>query len=203
MAIKLYENPISANARKVRLLAAELEIPLERVILDFRTGDFRSPEHLARNPNGKVPTLDHDGFVLWESGAILKYLAAQRPGRGLAPSDPQEQALLDQWLLWFTAHVEPALNQILQERRIKPFMGQPGNDPTLLGEAERALDRFLPILDRQLADKEYILGKLGVVDFTAAAMLDMAPALQLDLGRYLNLTAWLTRMQSRPYWKDA
>jgi glutathione S-transferase len=203
MAIKLYENPISANARKVRLLAAELEIPLERVILDFRTGDFRSPEHLARNPNGKVPTLDHDGFVLWESGAILKYLAAQRPGRGLAPSDPREQALLDQWLLWFTAHVEPALNQILQERRIKPFMGQPGNDPTLLGEAERALDRFLPILDRQLADKEYILGKLGVVDFTAAAMLDMAPALQLDLGRYLNLTAWLTRMQSRPYWKDA
>jgi glutathione S-transferase len=203
MSIKLYENPMSANARKIRLLAAELGIPLERVTLDFRKGDFRSPEYLARNPNGKVPTLEHDGFVLWESGAILKYLAAQRPERGMAPSDAREQALIDQWLLWFTAHVEPAVSQILQERRIKPFMGQPGNDPTLVGEAQGALDRFLPILDRQLADKEYIAGKLGVVDFSAAAMLDMAPALQIDLGRYSNLNAWLGRMQARPYWKDA
>jgi glutathione S-transferase len=203
MAIKLYENPMSANARKVRLLAAELGIALERVTLDFRKGDFRSPEYLARNPNGKVPTLDHDGFVLWESGAILRYLAAQRPERGMTPSDPREQAVIDQWLLWFTAHLEPAVNQILMERLIKPFMGQPGNDPTILGEAQSALDRFLPILDRQLAGREYITGKLGVVDFAAAAMLDMAPTVQIDLGRYANLTAWLGRMQARPYWKDA
>jgi glutathione S-transferase len=203
MAIKLYENSMSANARKVRLLAAELGIPLERVTLDFRKGEFRSPEYLARNPNGKVPTLDHDGFVLWESAAILRYLAAQRPERGLAPSNPRDQALLDQWLFWFTAHVEPALNQLLMERMIKPFMGQPGNDPTILGEAQSALDRFLPILERQLADKEYILGKLGIVDFAAAPMLDMAPAVQLDLGRYANLTAWLGRMQGKAYWKDA
>ncbi|HWN68598.1 MAG TPA: glutathione S-transferase family protein [Haliangium sp.] len=202
MPIKLYENPMSANARKVRLLAAELGIPLERVTLDFRTGDFRSPEYLARNPNGKVPTLDHDGFVLWESGAILKYLAAQRPERGLVPSDPREQAITDQWLLWFTAHLEPAINQILQERRIKPFRGQPGNDPTLIGEAQSALDRFLPILDRQLAGKEYIVGKLGIVDFVVAPVLDMAPALQIDVDRYANLTAWLARMQGRSYWKD-
>jgi len=172
------------------------------VTLDFRTGDFRSPEYLARNPNGKVPTLDHDGFVLWESGAILKYLAAQRPERGLVPSDPREQAITDQWLLWFTAHLEPAINQILQERRIKPFRGQPGNDPTLIGEAQSALDRFLPILDRQLAGKEYIVGKLGIVDFVVAPVLDMAPALQIDVDRYANLTAWLARMQGRSYWKD-
>ena len=203
MTIKLYENPMSANARKVRLLAAELGIPLERVALDFRTGDFRSPEYLAKNPNGKVPTLDHDGFVIWESGAILKYLAAQRPERGLAPSDPREQAQIDQWLLWFVAHVEPAVNQILLERRIKPFMGQAGNDPTILSEAQSALDRFLPILDRQLAGKEYIVGKPSVVDFAVAPMLDMAPMLQIDLDRYTNVTAWLARMQAKAYWKDA
>jgi glutathione S-transferase len=203
MAIKLYENPMSSHARKVRLLAAELDIPLERVSLDFRKGELRSPEHLARNPNGKVPTMDHDGFVLWESAAILGYLAAQRPERGLMPSGLKERALLDQWLFWFTAHVEPAMQQMLMERMIKPFLGQPGNDPTILGEAQSALDRFLPILDRQLADNEYITGKLSVLDFTAAPTLDLAPAVQLDLGPYANLTAWLGRMQSKPYWKDA
>lgn len=203
MAIRLYENPVSANARKVRLLAAELGLLLERVTLDFRKGEFRSPEHLARNPNGKVPTLDHDGFVLWESAAILRYLAAQRPERDLARSNPREQAQVDQWLFWFTAHVEPAMTQVLMERMIKPFMGQPGNDPTILGEAQSALDRFLPILDRQLVDREYIVGKLSIVDFAAAPVLDMAPAVQLDLGRHVNLSAWLGRMQSKPYWKDA
>jgi glutathione S-transferase len=203
MTITLYENPMSSNARKVRLLAAELDLPLERVTLDFRKGELRSPEHLARNPNGKIPTLDHDGFVVWESAAILRYLAAQRPERGLVPSDAREQALLDQWLFWYTAHLEPPVHQILVERVIKSLLGQPGNDPTILAAAQSELDRFLPILERQLGDNEYILGKLSVLDFAAAPTLDMAPALQIDLGHYANLTAWLGRMQSKPYWKEA
>jgi glutathione S-transferase len=99
--------------------------------------------------------------------------------------------------------VEPATQQILLERMIKPLLGQPGNDPTILGEAQSALDRFLPILDRQFADNEYIIGKLSVLDFVVAPTLDLAPAMQLDLGPYANLSAWLGRMQSKPYWKDA
>lgn len=203
MAFKLYENRMSANARKVRLLAAELDIPLECVELDFRTGDFRKPEYLAKNPNGKVPTLEHDGFVVWESAAILRYLAAQRPERGLTPSTPAEQARIDQWLFWFVAHLEQALDHILHERLIKPMMGQPGNDPTILGAAQAGIERFMPILDRQLAGNEYIAGKLSVVDFAAAPILELAPMMQLDLGPYANVTAWLARLATRPYWKSA
>ncbi len=202
MAIKLYEVPPSPNARKVRLLAAELGIPLERVTLDFQKGETRSPEYLAKNPNGKVPTLDDDGFLLWESAAILKHLAAKRPERGLAPSDPRENALVDQWLFWWSCHVEPALSQLLQERRIKPFLGKPGNDPSIVALAEASLDRFLPVLDKQLESKEHILGKLSVVDFAVGAALDAAPTLKVDLARYPNVTAWLERMQAKPYWKQ-
>src|SRR5262249_45870250 len=100
MTITLYDIHLSPHARKVRLLAAELDIPLNKVTRDPRTGETRTPEYLAKNPNGRVPTLEEDGFVLWESPAILKYLAAKRPERALCGADPKTQALVDQWMCW-------------------------------------------------------------------------------------------------------
>src|SRR3954465_11172659 len=76
MTIKLYGFGRSPNVRKVSLLAAALDIPLTHVTLDFNKREFHSPEYLAKNPNGKIPTIDDDGFILWESAAILRYLAA-------------------------------------------------------------------------------------------------------------------------------
>src|SRR6202163_5125840 len=94
MPIKLYDSKISPYARKVRLAAAELEIPLEKIPLDFQKGEPQKPEYRAMNPNGKVPTIDDDGFVLWESIAILKYLAGKKPG--LLPADARGVAHADQ-----------------------------------------------------------------------------------------------------------
>src|SRR5262245_21356656 len=93
MPIKLYNSKVSPYARKVRLIAAELSLPIEKVELDFLKGDPRKPEYLAMNPNGKVPTIDDDGFVLWESIAILKYLA-EKKGK-LLPSDARGRAEAD------------------------------------------------------------------------------------------------------------
>src|SRR5262245_36852090 len=89
MTITLYDMHASPHARKVRLLAAELGIPLETIARDPRKGETRSPEYLAKNPNGRVPVLEEDGFVLWESLAILRYLAAKRPERALGGGDPK------------------------------------------------------------------------------------------------------------------
>ena len=204
MTIKLYGFGGSPNVRKVSLLAAALDIPLTHVTLDFTKGEFRSPEYLAMNPNGKVPTVDDDGFVLWESGAILRYLAAKRPERGLVPSDPFEQAHLDQWLFWWSAHLEPALDRLVYERRVKPlFLGLPDIDPSIVAEAEAVLERFLPVLDGQLAGKEYVLGKLSIVDFAASPRLDGAATLEVDLSRYHNITAWLEGMRAKSYWEGA
>gem|GEM_PF-3334318 len=95
MTITLYDVQPSPHARKVRLLAAELGIKLTKVACDPRIGETRTAEYLAKNPNGRVPTLEDDGFVLRESPAILKYLAAKRPDRALGGSDPKAQALVD------------------------------------------------------------------------------------------------------------
>ena len=96
------------------------------------------------------------------------------------------------------------MERLTYERRIKPFLGQPGNDPSIVAEVEAALDRFLPILDAQLSGKENILGKLSVVDFAVSPWLEVAPTfLQVDLGDYPHLLDWLKRMQEKPYWKQA
>ncbi|HEX7006971.1 MAG TPA: glutathione S-transferase family protein [Alphaproteobacteria bacterium] len=204
MSLTLYEGAVSPNARKVRLVAAELDLPLRRVSLSFAKGDMRSPEYLAKNPNGTIPTLEDDGLVLWESAAIMRYLASKRPERGLVPADPRGRALLDQWLFWWTAQPEAALMRLVSERLIKPFLGQPGNDAAIIGDVEAVLRRFLPVLDRQLAERDFIVGQLSVVDFAAGAWLDVAPdTLRVDIAPYDSIAAWLSRLRAKPYWANA
>jgi glutathione S-transferase len=203
MAIRLYDAQRSPNARKVRLLAAELDIPLERVPLDFVKGELRTHEYLAKNPNGKVPTLEDDGFLIWESAAILRYLAEKRPERGLMPSDPKRRALVDQWLFWWTSHPEAALLNLVVERLVKPFLGQPGNDPSIVGAATAELERFLPILDARLSDREFIVDDLSIVDFAIAPWLESAQRLDVPVERFTHVSRWLGRMQAKPYWADA
>lgn len=166
MTITLYDMPESPHARKVRLLAAELGIPLNCVRCDPRTGETRSPDYLAKNPNGKVPTLVEDDFVLWESPAILKYLATKHPERKLAGSDAKQAARIDQWLFWWGCGAEAAIDALAWELLIKPkVLNLPGNDPGIIADAYARINRFLPVLDKQLADREFIIGPLSIADF--------------------------------------
>jgi len=202
MQIKLYDGQRSPNARKVRLLCAELAITVEKVSPDFQKGELRSPEFLELNPNGKIPVIDDDGFVIWESGAILKYLAKKRPEAGLIPLDPKGLARLDQWMFWWSGHVEPAFLTIVVEKLVKPFLKQGGNDEKLIAEGTAQLARFLPVLESEARDRKFLLGEQCVFDFQVAPWLEAATGLGIDLEPYPNLRAWLERMQQKPYWKD-
>jgi glutathione S-transferase len=200
MPIKLYDSKVSPYARKVRLVAAELGLPIETIAVDFQKGDPRKPEYLAMNPNGKVPVIDDDGFVLWESIAILKYLAGKKGA--LLPADARGRAEADQWMFWWANHPEPAIELLIYELVLKPFFGKAGNDASIIAEAHALLDRYLPVLDKRLAGKDYVMGKLSVVDFAIAPPLELASRrLSVDLGKYPNINAWLARLQAKPYWK--
>ena len=161
MTITLYDMPKSPHARKVRLLAAELGIPLNCVRRDPRIGETRSPDYLAKNPNGKVPTLVEDDFVLWESPAILKYLAAKHPETQARRHRRQARLPVDQWLFWWGCGPEAAIDALVWELLIKPkVLKQPGNDPGIIADAHTRINRFLPVLDKQLAGRDYIVGPL-------------------------------------------
>jgi glutathione S-transferase len=202
MPLTLYDMRDSPHARKVRLLAAELGLPLVKVARDPRKGETRSRDYLAMNPNGRVPVLDDDGFIVWESPAILKYLAAKHPERGLGGTDAKQAALVDQWLFWWAAGPEAAMDALAWELLIKPnVLRQPGNDPGIVADARARLARFLPVLNRQLDGREYVIGPLSVVDFAIGPRFDRAPApLSVDVAPYPNIAAWHERLRAKPYW---
>ena len=91
------------------------------------------------------------------------------------------------------------------EMLIKPkVLNKPGNDPGIIADARARLARFLPVLDKQLEGRDYVLGRLTVVDFLIGPRLDTAPAiLGIDLSPYKDINAWVERLCARPYWKDA
>jgi glutathione S-transferase len=205
MTITLYHLRESPHARKVRLLAAELGIPLDLIDRDPRIGETRAPDYLALNPNGRVPTLKDGDFCLWESAAILKYLAAKAPERGLGGHDAASQALIDQWLFWWVGGPETGIDMLAWETLIKPrVLKQPGNDPGVIAEARARIDRFFPVLDRQLERRDYITGELSIADFAAGPRFDRAPALlKIDMAPYPAIQAWHERLRKRPYWETA
>jgi glutathione S-transferase len=90
---------MSGNSRRALLVATHLDVPLERVVVDLPKGEQRGAPHLRRNPNGRVPVLEDDGLVLWESRAIMQYLADKTPGQTLLPTDARGRAAnLRTWL---------------------------------------------------------------------------------------------------------
>jgi glutathione S-transferase len=95
--MKLYQFPFSPNCQKVVALAHEVGTPLELATVDLFKGEARTPAMLAKNPNGKLPILEDGDFVLWESRAMLAYLAAKAGRADLAPTTPRERAEVDRW----------------------------------------------------------------------------------------------------------
>ena len=191
------------NGKKIPIALAELELPYELHVIDFAKKQQKSAAFLALNPNGKIPVLDDDGFVLYESAAILKYLARKKPDLGLVPLDPKGIARLDQWLFWWAAHLESAIFSLTIEKFIKPFLGEEGNDASICKEASKNVDRYLPILEKELGDRKFLLGDQTIFDFDCAPWLELAPGVGIDMSKYPGLQAWLGRMQQKPYWKDA
>jgi glutathione S-transferase len=199
MSLILYDSEHSVYARRVRLLAAELGLPLERRTLQYFKGEFVTPEYLAKNPTGRVPTLDDDGFFVWESVAIVKYIASLVPERGMSPTSPRQQAVIDQWLFWFVSHPAGAVTSLAQELLVKPRKGEPGHDPGIVAAAHAQLDRALPVLEKQLEGHNFILGDLSVVDFVVAPQIEALPVVKIDTAPFPNTNAWVKRMQAKPY----
>src|SRR5262249_47930265 len=160
--MKLYSFPISPNGKRVRICAGELSLPLDVTHLDFAKGEQRTPEYLALNPMGKVPTISDGEFALWESAAILCHLAAERPG-ALWPNDARAQAHLLQWLFFCSCHLDPHFTTLVVERFIKARRGLPA-DEARVAYAHEQLARFLAVVEQQLAAHEFMTGAFGLAD---------------------------------------
>src|SRR5690348_10674288 len=139
MTIKLHVFPLSPRAFKVLFAANHLGIDYEMAFVDLPRQAQKMPGYAALNPNKRMPVLEDDGFVLWESNAILFYLAAKSGDRTLWPADLKGQADVLRWMTWEAAHWTPACIPLAYERVVKGMAGGGGPD---LAVIEKALPEF-------------------------------------------------------------
>lgn len=123
----------------------------------------------------------------------------------MSGATPEDQARVNQWLFWWVGGPEPAIDALAWEQFVKPkVLNQPGNDPGIVADAHARIARFLPVLDRQLEGRDYIIGPLSIVDFLIGPRLERSPAiLKFDVTPYRNIATWLGRLCAKPYWSTA
>jgi glutathione S-transferase len=200
--MKLYDFAFSPNCRKVRAVAYELEVFLESVHVDLVKGGSRTPAFLAMNPNGRVPVLVDDDFVLFESTAILRYLSGKK-GCALVPTTLRGQADVDRWLAWQLAHLGPAMSKVAFERIVKKLTGQGAPDEAAIAAGSAEFAKLTALLDGALETRDYLAETLSLADFALASHYSLASMCGLDIAPYPRVHAWLARMLGRDSMKRA
>jgi glutathione S-transferase len=192
--LKLYGGTKN-RGRRCYWLAKELGLEIEAVEIDLAAGQHKSPDFLKLNPNGQVPVLDDDGFILYESLAINLYLA-KKQGGPLAGVSPQEDALFIQWSLWVANEIEPLLIEILQHRIMLP---EGERDTARADQAWQRLQKPLAVLEQTLTDRDTLVGnRFTVADLNVSIVMSLINRLGLDITRYPNVRAWLDSCLGRP-----
>lgn len=201
--MKLYINKLSPNVRRVRLTAAVLHLDLEEITLDFTKGEHKTPEYVALNPNGAVPTLTDGDFVLTESRAIMQYLASKKPEAGLLPRDEQARADVTRWQFWDCAHFSPQVGTLVFQRMLKPMFGMGEPDAPKIEEALANIQRYGAVLNQHLVGKSYVVGNtLTLADLTLASTLMYAKQVELALEAFPAVQSWFGRITELDAWKQ-
>lgn len=194
--LKIWGRTNSINVQKVLWCCGELNIPHERIDAGLQYGVNNTLEYKAMNPNGLVPTIDDDGFVLWESQAIVRYLARKHGLGTLCPADPKACADADRWMDWNATAVWPDLRPIFWNLiRISAEK----RDLTLVKSSRDKLAKTFGILDAQLAGRDYVTGKtLTMGDIPLGTAVVRWFRMPIEREAYRNLDAYYKRLQSRP-----
>jgi len=200
--MKLYSIHNSNNCRRVNATVAHLGLSLEIVEPNLQ-GDMKKPEYLALNPNGKVPTLVDGDFSLWESRAIMQYLASKKPGNTLWPNDPKRQADIARWQFWEASHLSKGTGAFSFEKLFKPMFLKQQPDPAALAAGEKEFHLFAPVLNAQLETRKFIVGnEVTLADFSVGACFSFAEPSGLPWGDYGHIRAWWARLGEIPAWKS-
>lgn len=201
--MKLYGFPPSPNTRKVLAVSHHIDVPLEFSLVDLRKGDQRKPEYLAMNPCSRTPTLVDGDFVLWESNAIMQYVAGKKANT-LWPENARARADICRWQCWQLAHLSQGTGTLTWENVVKKMMTGGDPDPNEVKKGEDAIRRDGAIMDGQLAKRPYLVGNSPTLaDFAVAAHLAHAPAAKMPIDSFKNLLAWLARIDALPAWQKS
>lgn len=169
---------ITPNNRKVEAFIKHFDLDIEIHQVNFRKRENKTDEYLAMNPMGKVPLLVDGDLNLWESNAILTYLATVYPETKTLPTDPKGRADVDRWLHWQSCHLMQAMGAL-----------KSGEETDL-----ETVKPLYKVLDIQLQDKDYVCGQLSVADFALGAYTLTKLGRKIDYTDVPNVEAWRNRI---------
>ena len=175
--MKLYSFSPTPNNRKVEAFIKHFDLPVEIHSMGFKEQENKTAAYLKMNPLGKAPVLEDGDFTLWESNAILCYIAALHPETHCLPTDPKGRADVDRWLYWQAFHL---INTIVAQR-----------DKNTNADKDVAI--HLGLLNNQLEGRDCVLGDLSIVDFAIAPYLLGRHGKAIDYTDFPHVRAWLDR----------
>jgi glutathione S-transferase len=195
--MKIFGHPASTCTRKVLMTLNETKTPFELVLVDFAKGEHKEPAHLARQPFGQVPALDDDGFKMYESRAMARYIDAKAGGL-LTPNDAQARAVMEQWISIetsnYAAHAMKFIYQYVFRRE---------QTPEVLKVAGEGLDLAYRTMDRQLSSQPFLAGAtFSLADLCFMPYLEYltsSPA-AAKLTEHPRVEAWWSALSAREAW---
>lgn len=200
--LKIWGRKNSINVQKVLWCCGELKLPYQRIDAGMQFGVNDTPAYLAMNPNGLVPTIDDDGFVLWESHAILRYLSGQHGLGTLWPGTPRAFADADRWMDWYHTTLWPNLRPVFWNLVRVPAEKR---DMALVTDSTKKLIGSMAILDSALAEHPYIGGAqftMADIPLGVAAYRWFNLALPVARPAQRHFEAWYARISERPAFRQ-
>jgi glutathione S-transferase len=201
--MKLFGHPLSPCTRKVLITLVEKGQKARFENVDLIAGAHKHPAHVERHPFGVIPVLDDEGFLLYESRAIMRHLDRRGAAPSLVPSSLPELALMDQWLSVDQSYIAPHTRALAIERVLKAHAGQ-APDLKIVADSEAALALAFGVLDRALAGRPFLTGErfsladVSLMPYVASLTLLGAEHLASTLP---HLSSWWQRVRVRPSWQ--
>jgi len=192
--LRFFHHPRSTFARRVAVTLLEKQIEHEPVLVDMAAGDHRQPGYRSLNPYGRVPAIDDDGFVLYESATIMVYLEATRPLRPLTPATAQGKALVDMHMRLCDGQLAAHVRAIIFPKRFLPAERW---NLEAMAEAKGEVEKHLGMVGNVLQDREYLVGdSFTLADVVYLPFLQFLPLMEVVPPR--QVAEWSARLLSRP-----
>jgi glutathione S-transferase len=199
--MKIFGHPMSTCTRKVLTTLAETGAPYEFVLVDFAKGEHKQEPFITRQPFGQVPALeDDDGFQLYESRAMCRYINEKVGGR-LVPGDIHGRARMEQWISIETSNFTGHAMKFIYHHTF-----QRAQEPAVLEAAAAGLDKALAVMDAHLASHEFFAGgTFSIADISFMPYVEyLAPSpIKARIDAHPHVAAWWTRVSGRPSWQKA
>jgi glutathione S-transferase len=198
--LRIWGRRNSINVQKVLWCCAELGLPFERIDAGMAFGLVGTPEYRALNPNSRIPTIEDDGYVLWESNTIVRYLAAKHGLDSLCPSDLAARFDAERWMDWqLTTLDQPVLTVFLALVRTVAEK----RDPAALERAKVEAEQALAILDAHLAQRRFVGGETFTMgDIPVGASIYRWLAMDLQRADHPHVQRWYERLTERPGFRE-